>query len=148
MRRASLCCGLLACVSVFLVGCGGGAKGFPQEGTVEYEGGKPVEKASISFIPEGAGGQVASGQVRNGKFKLQMEGEDQGCLPGKYKVTISAPMLSMEEGPPPSVDAGDPSMPAPEVPAHSDFATKEKTPLSVEVTGPKTDHKFTVRPAN
>lgn len=157
MRRVSLwCSGLLACVALLQVGCGSSSGGSPQEGTVEFEGGKPVEKATISFLPEASGGKVASGQVRDGKFKLNMEGDEVGCLPGKYKVIITGAALSMEEsseamktfkGPEGGMKAGmgmSAGMSA--SPAHPDFTTKEKTPLSVEVTGAKKDHKFTIRP--
>jgi hypothetical protein len=56
-------------------------------GTVAYKG-KPLETGSIQFIPEK--GRSASGAIKDGKFALTTYDEDDGAVPGRHTVVISA----------------------------------------------------------
>ena len=84
--RLLVLAGLCVCV-----GCGGnaGIKGLVNvTGTVNYQG-KPVDGATVSFAPEGTG-RAASGRTdASGKFRLTTLNENDGALPGKYKVSVS-----------------------------------------------------------
>jgi hypothetical protein len=79
----------VAAVAVLLaaLGCGGSGKRFPVEGVV-LMGGKPVDGATVTFVPEGEG-QPANGFTdSNGVFKLSTNNIT-GAFAGNYKVTIS-----------------------------------------------------------
>ncbi len=84
---------VFAAVSVVLIfsACGGGDENFGKRyavsGTVTYNG-QPLEKGSISFVPEK--GTSASGAINKGSYALSTGGEQDGALPGKYRVTIVA----------------------------------------------------------
>jgi hypothetical protein len=86
--------GALAVASLtFAPGCGGGdglGKRVPITGKVTYNG-QPVKKGQISFVPEASDGHAATAQIVNGEIKeaSTLEAND-GILPGKYKVAISA----------------------------------------------------------
>lgn len=83
---------LAALVTVTAFGCGddtGLTKRYPVYGKVTYKG-QPVEKGRISFIPSGAEGRPASGQIENGRYTLTTLSPDDGAIPGKYKVTVTA----------------------------------------------------------
>ncbi len=80
--------------AVVLTSCGGGGdfgfgKRFPVSGTVTYNG-APLEKGSINFIPDDPKGTGATGAIVNGAYSLSTSGDNDGALPGKYKVTVSA----------------------------------------------------------
>jgi len=78
---------------VVVAGCGddsGLARRYPVTGSVKYKG-QPVAKGRIAFTPDGAGGRAASGDIKEGAYALSTTGEaNDGALPGKYKVTITA----------------------------------------------------------
>ena len=82
---------LAASVALILSSCGGGEEAFGKRysvsGTVTYNG-QPLEKGAISFIPEKGAG--ATGVIEKGSYTLSTGGEQDGALPGKYKVTITA----------------------------------------------------------
>lgn len=92
-----------------LVGCGSGKNigAVKATGTVTFDG-KPLEGATVSFIPEGEGGRNASGLTdAQGNFRLTTLEPGDGALPGKYKVTVSKveqdpnalpPATTQEEG--------------------------------------------------
>lgn len=73
-----------------LVGCNS-ADGLPREsvsGTVSVEG-KPLAKGLITFLPSDPDVPTqGGGNITDGKYSIP---KDQGLVPGKYKVVISAP---------------------------------------------------------
>jgi len=84
---------LTASVILVITSCGGTDDGlgrrFPVSGTVTYNG-KPLEKGSISFIPDDPKGVGASGAIENGSYTMSTGGNSDGARAGKYKVTITA----------------------------------------------------------
>ena len=79
-------------VTLVLCSCGGQYEGFdkryPVSGTVTYNG-QPLEKGqAISFLPDKGAG--ATGTIEKGAYALSTGGNQDGALPGKYKVTITA----------------------------------------------------------
>jgi hypothetical protein len=76
-------------------------------GTVTFDG-KPLEGATVSFIPDGEGGRNAAGLTdAQGNFRLTTLEPGDGAMPGKYKVTVTkkdsdpnayVPPASQEEG--------------------------------------------------
>ena len=93
------------CVStaVVILGCGGDNSGLARRykvtGKVTYKG-APVSQGSITFeptkppIPEG---HFASGTIKDGFYTLSTSGDDDGALPGDYKVIILATDLDMTD---------------------------------------------------
>jgi hypothetical protein len=92
LARRSLT-GLAVAGVAFMTSCGtddGLGKRFPVSGKVTYNG-SPLEKGSISFIPEDAkSGVGATGAIANGLYTLATGGGNDGARAGKYKVTITA----------------------------------------------------------
>ena len=90
VRRAS---GLLmGTVAVFLSGCGSEEvanrpKVFPVAGVVLHDD-KPVEGATVMFIPQGHSNAAAAITDAKGEFKLQTFAENDGAVAGNYKVTV------------------------------------------------------------
>ena len=65
-------------------------KRYPVSGTVTYNG-APLEKGIISFVSENLRDNIgASGEIKNGSYKLSTGGGEDGAQAGKYKVTITA----------------------------------------------------------
>ena len=91
--RRGLIAVLAATVTIFIASCGGTDDGlgrrFPVSGAVTYNG-NPLEKGSISFVPDDAKGVGATGAIENGSYKLSTGGDNDGARAGKYKVTITA----------------------------------------------------------
>ncbi len=94
LRRTFLCrscVALSASIALLLASCGGDGEAFgkryPVSGKVTYNG-QPLEKGSISFVPEKGAG--ATGPIEKGDYTLSTGGDQDGALPGKYKVTITA----------------------------------------------------------
>ena len=83
---------LTTSATLVLIGCGtddGLGKRFPVSGTVTYNG-TPLEKGSISFVPEDPKGLGASGAIENGSYTMSTGGNSDGVRAGKYNVTITA----------------------------------------------------------
>jgi hypothetical protein len=65
------------------------------DGKVKVKGvvtldGNPVEGAMVTFIPENGGGRNAFGTTQQGgSFRLTTLKENDGVLPGNYKVTVT-----------------------------------------------------------
>jgi hypothetical protein len=79
--------GLLILGVVLLPGCGG-PKLVPVEGVVDLDG-KPVEGATVVFLPDGVSGRPAQGLTAgDGRFRLSTVSE-QGAGPGEYKVIVT-----------------------------------------------------------
>ncbi len=88
MSRASL----LFIVISTIVGCGDGLNRVPIEGVLTSSGTKPVDGATLSFIPmDGTPGEGAIGRTdEQGKFTvISSRRDDSGIPPGKYRVRIS-----------------------------------------------------------
>lgn len=86
-RRPALAALFLAAAG--LVGCSDGRpKTAPVKGTVTYAG-KPVDKGSISFIPDGL--PVATGELGpGGAYTLTTFKKGDGAVLGRHKVVITA----------------------------------------------------------
>ncbi len=70
-----------------LSGCGG-SKLVPVEGVVNLDG-KPLEGATVVFLPDGVPGRPAQGLTAgNGRFRLSTASEP-GAAPGDYKVLVT-----------------------------------------------------------
>ena len=74
---------------LFVLGCSddGLGKRYQETGKVTYNG-AAVESGSISFVPEAPDGHGAAGQIKDGTYTLTTLGENDGALPGKYRVTV------------------------------------------------------------
>ncbi len=91
-----LAAGLVALLSITLVGCQGGngsvSKLAPVKGRVTFKD-QGVTAAEIFFMPDaekGNEGKMASGILQeDGSFKVATEGQGEGAIPGAYKVVIS-----------------------------------------------------------
>ena len=81
----------LVVVLCFVVaGCGGPTRPetVPVAGRVTYQG-KPVPMGQIMFYPEQ--GHPATGTIdANGAYRLRTFAPDNGAIPGRYRVTITA----------------------------------------------------------
>jgi hypothetical protein len=75
-------------LAAFLTGCGGRGT-TPVRGLVTLEG-APVAGATVLFMPDGGdGGRPASGFTSSdGTFRLMTYRENDGALPGKYRVLV------------------------------------------------------------
>jgi len=73
---------------VLIAGCGSreytGERRFPLSGKVSVDG-QPMEFGVISFLPEGEGGRVSGGPIKNGTYAVD---EARGATAGKYRVEI------------------------------------------------------------
>jgi hypothetical protein len=77
-------------VVIAIPGCGGSSdlpRRFPVSGTVTYNG-TPLGKGTINFVPVDAKGRAAGGTIADGRFSLTTQDQDDGALPGKYKVAV------------------------------------------------------------
>lgn len=87
-RRSSL---LAAAIALAIPACSDPNDAFgkrhPVSGQVTYNG-QPLAKGAITFVPETGAG--ATGIIENGSYALSTEGDRDGALPGRYKVTVSA----------------------------------------------------------
>ncbi len=117
-----------------LTGCGDGhpARSLVT-GTVSYNG-KPISIGSLVFVPVG-GGPSAQGKVaRDGSYEMGTFDEDDGVIPGNYKVMIVA-----------LTSSGGSGLPEDEVKANNEpvsvipewYGDLEKSGLLVTVTADK-----------
>ena len=78
---------------IVMTSCGteddGLGKRFPVSGNVTYNG-EPLEKGSISFVPDDPQGVGATGTIDRGSYTMQTGATVDGARAGKYKVTITA----------------------------------------------------------
>ena len=74
---------------LFVLGCSddGLGKRYQVTGKVSYKG-AAVPSGSISFVPEAPDGHGASGSIKDGTYTMSTLGENDGVLPGKYRVTV------------------------------------------------------------
>jgi len=95
------------------------------EGVVRYQG-SPLPPGTITFHPQGATGNPASGQISDeGRFQLSTYGRHDGAVVGKHKVTVTVTPLM------------DGSTPDPPVALPKQYANADQTPLEVEVVSGK-----------
>ncbi|MDB5385305.1 MAG: hypothetical protein JWM11_951 [Planctomycetaceae bacterium] len=82
-----------------LAGCGASESlgRLPIKGTVIMDG-EPLDHGAIDFKPQGTGAHLvgAGAVIEDGKFSIPA---DQGLIPGKYMVSISAPDKEGAGGP-------------------------------------------------
>jgi hypothetical protein len=79
-------------VVLVIIGCGDNSdlpQRYPVSGTVTYNG-KPLEKGTISFAPTDPNGRGAGGMIADGRYSLTTHDENDGAIPGKYKVSVLA----------------------------------------------------------
>jgi hypothetical protein len=96
---------LFLVTTISLSGCSSANKPVEVEGVVLLDN-EPVAEATVLFIPDGSTGQPAHGMTdENGKFQLSTFKENDGALPGTYKVTITK---SVPPPQPPEPDPDDP----------------------------------------
>ena len=88
-------CTVFLCVGLWFVGVAGCGprtrlEGLaPVEGTVTFRG-KPVEGASVVFVPAVAGKRAAVGTTdATGRFRLTTKDPGDGALPGAYAIAVS-----------------------------------------------------------
>jgi hypothetical protein len=89
-RIPGLALGLSFTLIMALAGCSGDSgmvAAVPASGTVTFDG-KPLETGSIQFIPEK--GRPAGGPIKDGKFTLTTYNENDGAIPGKHAVAVTA----------------------------------------------------------
>ena len=104
MRSPNVCCLLVFLLASVLTGCSSKNKPVDVEGIVLLDN-EPVPDATVLFIPEGGTGQPAHGMTdENGKFQLSTFKENDGALPGAYKVTVTK---SVPPPQPPDAEPGD-----------------------------------------
>ena len=86
---------LLACG---VAGCGddGFGRRYPVSGSVTFDG-EPLPEGSITFTPEDPAGRVASGMIIDGSYRLTTVDREDGALPGRYKVSITADQADLSE---------------------------------------------------
>ena len=87
--RSRVLLGLLG--GFLLVGCGSNLPSTaPVTGTLHWEDGKPVEGASVRFVPAIQGNREASGSTnKDGEFNLSTFKHGDGAIPGDYSVVIT-----------------------------------------------------------
>jgi hypothetical protein len=92
-----------AAATLVVVGCSGDDSGLARRykvtGTVKYKG-ELVPKATIVFEPANPPipqGRHANGHVENGSYTLSTAGQDDGALPGEYKVMVMSTTLDVTE---------------------------------------------------
>jgi hypothetical protein len=89
MPKHSCWLGLLCALVAAGVGCGGAGKPVPVRGTVLLDG-QPLSGATVTFMPMENVGRSASGMtVEDGSFRLTTFNQNDGALPGEYKVTVT-----------------------------------------------------------
>lgn len=75
-------------VCVLVAGCGRreytGERRHAISGSVKADG-QPIGMGVISFVPQGEGGRICGGPIRDGTYSVA---EPMGATPGKYRVEI------------------------------------------------------------
>jgi hypothetical protein len=132
---------LAATVGLTAIGCGGGNNRQEVTGTVTWKG-KPLATGTIRFLPaEPSVTTEATAVVTDGAFRIPKE---DGLLPGKYKVAVSSPDPSTQQGPPDAPPGERGGYPAKDrIPA--EYSTAGKTKLAAEVKADGTNQfEFTI----
>ena len=129
---------LMAAAACFVAGCGSdNVTVFPAHGTVSYLGSPMKGGGSISLVPTGGQKGKAPGGVINedGTFTLATYGENDGAMPGEYRVVI---MQSVYGEPAATQDGEEPSSePVVNVPEEARipliYADPANSPLSATI---------------
>ena len=113
MRNHVVALFFVGSVIVAMSGCGSGDDGGPHRVRVDVtvtHNGSPVEAAHVTFVPNGES-QAAYGITdAKGVARLSTLGENDGAIPGDYRVMVRK---TETEGPETGVASGDPgAMPA------------------------------------
>ena len=97
--RRSWTAALSGAFVLLVVGCGD-SSGLPPRyavtGKVTYNG-APVPKGTVTFEPASPDGRHASGAITDGTYSLSTLGDNDGAMPGDYKVVIIATELDLTE---------------------------------------------------
>ena len=129
---------------LLLIGCQGGGSKYPPtemvDGTILLDG-APIPKASITFIPSGGDGEIASGfSDEQGKFVISSQNgaPGKGAKIGEYRVTVSQAEVTYTPSPTdPEAGTTTAKELLPKV-----YQDKEKTPLSVSIQKGKNNIKL------
>lgn len=82
-----------------VVGCGD-SSGLPPRyvvtGKVTYNG-APVPKGTVTFEPASPDGRHASGAITDGTYSMSTLGDNDGAMPGDYKVVIISTEIDTSE---------------------------------------------------
>ena len=101
IRTLTLCLVCFSLALFLLTGCSpsGGTPVVSASGTILYNG-EPLEGAVATFFPTSDGGRESAGTTDSkGVFRMITAGADKtGCVPGKYKVTISKQVMVDSRG--------------------------------------------------
>ena len=137
--------------AMILIGCGeddGIGRRYPVSGTIKYHG-QPVPKATVTFTPAdaGAGRPATGGTDEGGSYRLGTASSEDGALPGKYVVTVSAVELDLSKtkNVPGGMYRADIIVKAPKkstVPAK--YSSTKTSPLSAEVKAERNTFDFTL----
>jgi hypothetical protein len=79
-------------VVLVIFGCGDSSDlppRYPVSGTVTYNG-KPLVNGTINFAPTGPNGRGAGGMIADGRYSLTTHDQNDGAIPGEYKVSVLA----------------------------------------------------------
>lgn len=91
MKNSLIKIARLAGVCLILAGCSsdvpGRPKPVPVDGKLLWEG-KPVEGATVVFMPEDHGFAAAGRTDSEGRFRVQTFNKDDGAVPGKFKIAV------------------------------------------------------------
>lgn len=76
-------------IMMCLNGCGpSGPVVIPVSGVITLDG-KPVENAAVMFVSASGGRPAAGSTNANGEYKLTTFADDDGCVLGKHRVSIT-----------------------------------------------------------
>jgi hypothetical protein len=83
-----------------VTGCGddGLGKRYPVSGTVTYKD-QPLANGTVSFYTSGAGAdsRAATGSIKDGRYTLSTQGENDGAFPGTYQVAVVSRDVDMSK---------------------------------------------------
>jgi hypothetical protein len=105
-----------------LTGCGGDRKLVTVAGSVTLDG-EPVESGAILFVPVDGNAQTTGGEIRNGRYSVQVP-------PGVMKVSLSAPKVVGRKKIYPTPNSPEMPVTVEALPARYN----EQTELTIEVT--------------
>lgn len=131
MRNLSLLSILALGLTLALSGCGGNTYSVTLQVLLE---GKPLPDARVEFNPTDSKQRPAFGMSdANGYVTLNTSGENDGALPGEYKVTVVADKQTPAPGSNPNFPADTKWITTSLV--HENYRTVDKTPLKATVPG-------------
>lgn len=84
---------LLGIAGLFAAGCGSQfaspPRTYPVRGKVVLKNGQVPRAGLVSFHPQGIGVEASAELDENGTFVVKTFGEQEGTVPGKYKISIN-----------------------------------------------------------